>query len=207
VRGAADKRLAGGERAMSPSAGDTAQPFRMLYFVRHGHFLNDDSPLAGGLTALGRKQAKRLGAHLRRYPIDSVVCSDLPRAIETARLVADALGIEHVRRRKLLREVVPVAIPGKRVPLSTRAKGKRRLHSINAELFRASRSTRHEVIVCHGNLIRALVCLVTGAPLTGLFRMRTHHAGITCFCVTRPGVKLVSYNSVVHLPTEQQTYF
>jgi broad specificity phosphatase PhoE len=45
------------------------------------------------LNAAGRKEAHRLAEYLSRHPIGAVYCSDLPRAYETARILADALEL------------------------------------------------------------------------------------------------------------------
>jgi broad specificity phosphatase PhoE len=68
------------------------------YLIRHGQTdWNTNGRWQGlasiALNATGRKQAHRLAAYLSRNPIGAVYCSDLPRAYETARILADALGL------------------------------------------------------------------------------------------------------------------
>jgi broad specificity phosphatase PhoE len=71
-------------------------------FVRHGHAqAADDSVVAGhrgctGLSELGRLQAGTLRDRLAaaRFRPDAVVTSVLPRAIETAEIVAGGLGVD-----------------------------------------------------------------------------------------------------------------
>ncbi len=74
-----------------------------LILVRHGEaHAGFHGPIAGpsgcrGLTPLGRAQAEALGAHLAstgRIQADVLVASVLPRAIETAGLIAPGLGLE-----------------------------------------------------------------------------------------------------------------
>jgi broad specificity phosphatase PhoE len=74
-----------------------------LILVRHGDaHAGFHGPIAGptgcsGLTALGRQQAVALGDHLAatgRVQADVLVASVLPRAIETATLIAPGLGLE-----------------------------------------------------------------------------------------------------------------
>jgi phosphohistidine phosphatase len=70
-----------------------------LYLLRHAHAGNasqwtgDDS--LRPLSAKGKRQAERLGRHLAelRFEPDSVLTSPKLRALETAQLVADALGV------------------------------------------------------------------------------------------------------------------
>jgi broad specificity phosphatase PhoE len=74
-----------------------------LIFVRHGEaHAGFFGPIAGpkgcaGLTPHGRKQAEALRDHLTssgRIQADVLVASILPRAIETAELIAPGLGLE-----------------------------------------------------------------------------------------------------------------
>lgn len=74
-----------------------------LILVRHGDaHAGFIGPIAGptgcaGLTPLGREQAAALGEHLfatGRVQADVLVASILPRAIETAEIIAPGLGIE-----------------------------------------------------------------------------------------------------------------
>ena len=71
-----------------------------LLFVRHGKAVVNESGMIGGpgtctgLSDLGRRQAAALRDRLLAHPvaIDDVVTSVLPRAIETAAVLAPALG-------------------------------------------------------------------------------------------------------------------
>jgi broad specificity phosphatase PhoE len=61
-----------------------------------------------GLTELGRRQAVALLDHLAdtgRIHADVLLTSSLPRAIETANIIAPALGVEEIRTRCSLCEV------------------------------------------------------------------------------------------------------
>ena len=70
----------------------------MIYLMRHGE--DDPARLGGwsdaGLTAAGVKQAEEAAGRLARSgcPIRRVYASDLPRAKETAEIVARHLGME-----------------------------------------------------------------------------------------------------------------
>ncbi|SOB85866.1 histidine phosphatase family protein [Streptomyces sp. 1331.2] len=61
---------------------------RYLYLARHGEAAHTEG---GGLTAAGRRQATLLGRRLAGRPITAVHHGPLPRAAETARLVAEQL--------------------------------------------------------------------------------------------------------------------
>ena len=76
-----------------------------LVLVRHGDaFAGLHGTIAGrvgcrGLTDLGRRQARLLRDHLAhtgRLRADVLIASELPRAIETAHIIAPALGVTDV---------------------------------------------------------------------------------------------------------------
>ncbi|WP_354643778.1 histidine phosphatase family protein [Kitasatospora camelliae] len=60
---------------------------RYLYLARHGEALPDES----GLTDRGRRQAELLGDRLRDIPFTAVHHGPLPRAAQTAQLIASRL--------------------------------------------------------------------------------------------------------------------
>lgn len=81
-------------------------------------------------------------------------------------------------------------------------------YRIAQRFFRPWHNTteRHELMVCHGNLIRFLVCLVLGVPQENWLAMDSHHAGITRFtCHPDGAVQLEAYNETMHLPPELWT--
>lgn len=75
---------------------------KYIFFIRHGR---DDDRYRGGwskrsLVEEGRLQAESLAVefckHKREMNINTVITSDLPRAVQTATPVCDALGIKPV---------------------------------------------------------------------------------------------------------------
>ena len=184
---------------------------RHLYFIRHGQYeipparAGDPgvrSPALGGLlTALGRKQAWRTGKRLARSPINAVYSSDLSRAVETAEIIASQLGIARVRKTPILREQLATAVPGMRVPLHKRRDAKNNLDAIASLFLSPPRRERHDVVVCHGNLIRAVVCCALDVRLTAWRLMDVNHGGITHLKVRADGaVRMVRFNDIGHMP-------
>lgn len=85
-----------------------------LFFVRHGDaHAGFHGPIGGpigcrGLTDLGRSQAESLRDHFAgtgRLDVDVLVTSEIPRAIETAAIIAPALGHPSVPQDCALCEV------------------------------------------------------------------------------------------------------
>ena len=83
-----------------PYANEVKAGTTKLLFVRHGRAVVNESGIivgpktCSGLTELGRRQAEALRDRLIEHPraIDAVLTSVLPRAIETAQILAPALG-------------------------------------------------------------------------------------------------------------------
>lgn len=74
----------------------------MIYFVRHGQSQANLQRVYAGqrddslLTRLGRKQAQAAGADIlkRQFKIDQIISSPLIRASETAKIIADVIGLD-----------------------------------------------------------------------------------------------------------------
>lgn len=178
-------------------------PRRFLYLIRHGQYKSSDQ--GGVLTTLGRRQARATAKWLTRIPVDAIHSSDLSRAVETAEIIAERLGLD-LRRSRALREMMPTAVPGYKVPLSRRRESRENLETIKKRWLQNTRTTRHELIVCHGNLIRALTCQILGARLTAWLTMGTYHCSITKMSVSRDqGIRLLSFNETAHLAPSQVT--
>lgn len=82
---------------------------KRLYYLRHGQSqANVDGVYAGWsdspLTETGRQQAHQAAEVAKRLQIEKIFSSDLSRALETAEIVADALGMQRnevIKTRKL----------------------------------------------------------------------------------------------------------
>ena len=83
--------------------------YRILYLVRHGQYeRNDPEEL---LTSLGVAQANLAGDRLAHQPIQTIYHSDMPRAVQTAELIASRFPNAPRRSAKLLRECIPYLPP------------------------------------------------------------------------------------------------
>ncbi len=97
-----------GDRVAPADGSGPAAAYRVdvrLILVRHGDaHAGFHGPIGGpvgcrGLTDIGRRQAARLGEHLTtngRPAVDVLLTSQIPRAIETAGIIARALGFDDV---------------------------------------------------------------------------------------------------------------
>ncbi len=164
-----------------------------LILIRHGQ---TDWNLEGRyqgqsdppLNQAGREQAAAMARRLAGQPIEAVYASDLQRAAETARIIADALGLE-VHLRRGLREINQGAWEGmlfadiqarygalwaarRRDPTHARPPGgesvaelAERVGAVLDEIAR-SHPAGPVVVVSHGLALATVLCRLEGLPLT-----------------------------------------
>lgn len=202
-----------------------------LVLVRHGESNTTVARVIGGyrtcsgLSPLGRKQAEALSERLARtgeIHADVLIASGFPRAIETAELLASALGDRAVVvdpevgehdpgpeydgvsfEAFLERNGMPdwegdahgVVFPGGETLAEFHHRVGRALHRIAAD-----HDGRTVVIVCHGGVIDAAFRSLLRLPTSGVFELRTVNTSITELVRVRAGRwQLVRYNDAAHL--------
>ena len=208
---------------------DDPLPTRVV-LIRHGESGVTVRRVVGGprtctgLSELGRRQAQNL--HDRLAATGELVATQLyasgyPWAIQTAELIAPALGLEpqidvgfgeHDPGPDcdglpfadfIDRFGVPdwesdphaVSFPGG----ETVAEFHHRVGSTLARIVRDSPGAAI-VVVCHGGVIDAAFRLLLKLPPPGGFELHTVNASLTEFVQTRPGRwRLVRYNDAAHL--------
>ena len=195
---------------MSPSAA------RHLYLARHAE------PRAGGgsLTGRGSRQAELLGRRMAGVPLHGVFHGPLPRAAETARVVAGYLSAEvplheveaagdYVPSLPAREEVAPwgdtVAASLADVTDEKALEGAR----LAADAIRlltgpvGGPALRHELVVTHAFTIGWLVRDALGAPAWRWWGLNLCHAALTVirYEADRPPTILV-LNDVAHLPED-----
>jgi len=84
---------------------------KRLYFARHGQSAANAAGVWSGesnppLTDEGRRQAQAAGEAAKELQIDLIVCSPFDRCVDTANIIAEAIGLaqEHIIRNKLFIE-------------------------------------------------------------------------------------------------------
>lgn len=173
-----------------------------LHFLRHGQFSpSPDGSGDGLLTAIGRRQSRRTAARLCAANIAKIYCSDLERAKQTAEIIAVRFPGISVKALPILREILPTGASGRRVPLAKRRLGKQRLQQVLEQFFSRSPRSGDTLVVCHGNLIRAVLCQILEAPITKWYQLGTFHCGITTFRFGENGqIGVGCFNDTGHLP-------
>jgi serine/threonine-protein phosphatase PGAM5 len=180
---------------------------RTILLVRHGQYAPEDG---GKLTELGREQADHTGKwifeHLAETRVDALWSSTLPRARETAQIIAKSITRSRVRAVGVLREGMYSKVKGYDVPAGEREEDRKRADEAWARFFRTSRADRFEIVVCHGNLIRYFVCRAIHISVMRWTRMNSNHCSMTRVLIRDTGaVRVVSYNETAHLPVKLVT--
>lgn len=205
--------LAAPSHAADPSPSN--QGTRYVYLIRHGMYDRVDSlddRTANGLNALGHEQARLLGARLASLPVKPrlLVSSDYTRARETADDLAAILG-RAAERDSLIRECGPPSVrdsAATEAERSEQASCERTLEAAWAKYVRPSPDAdAHDLLVCHGNVIRWFVTRAVGADTKRWITMTIGNASLTIIAVRPDGsTRLVMFSDVGHLPVEKQTW-
>jgi len=196
-------------------------PVRVIYLVRHGQYEpypeNGDS-LGGSLTLLGREQAEHTAQALAStIAVSTIYASTLRRAAETATVIARQFSGLEVQTARDLWEIVPCIPPREadyfalHFPNLTPAAIARDRYLADQAFDRlfcpANGSDQHDLIVCHGNLIRYFACRVLKVAVEIWANMETNNCGITRCVIESDGrMMLVSLNDIGHLSPELRTF-
>jgi len=206
-------------RGAAPAAAPTAATSpsaRTLYLIRHGLYDEADprdEAVGRGLTEAGRTQAQLTGARLAALgvPFDTLWTSPLTRARETAAIIAQSLPGLTPRLAPELAECTPTT--WREDVTATLAAGeaeacRAQLEQAFARFFVPSPAGgRHELLICHGNVIRWLWCRALGVEPAAWLGMAIANCSITVIQVKPDGAcKLYVFGDAAHLPVEFQTY-
>ncbi|CAM5611392.1 phosphoglycerate mutase [Streptomyces spiroverticillatus] len=193
---------------------------RHLYIARHAQATPDES----GLSETGRRQAALLGERLRSVRFDAIHHGPLPRAAETARLVADRL--EHAVLPQVtaaagdfvpyepVREDFPEGIDADRYlnfvaqfPPEEREQGPELAARAIELLTGPADEPRRELVVTHNFLAAWFVREALQAPAWRWLGLNLANAALTVirYEAGRPDTVLV-LNDMAHLPPELREF-
>jgi serine/threonine-protein phosphatase PGAM5 len=182
---------------------------RFLYLVRHG----DASPHDGPLSPAGREQARLVGQRLRPVPLAAITHGPLPRAAQTAAIIAEDFPGVPVIIDELAGDYMPpdggAGRPAAFTPFvdsyspAERAQGSA---LAGAALARFSEpgpadTDTHELLVTHNFLIGWLVSQALSAPDWRWLGLNQMNAGLSV--IVYPAAvppRLISFNDAGHLP-------
>jgi probable phosphoglycerate mutase len=145
---------------------------RFLFLVRHG-----EAPGDGALSAAGREQARLTGERLRDVPFGGICHGPLPRAAQTAELIAASLPGVPVSASDLAGDYLPsdpdpAGLPPSYArfvaafPAAERAEGPQRAAAALDRFARPGngQADEYELVVTHNFLVGWLVSQAMAAP-------------------------------------------
>lgn len=185
---------------------------RFLYLVRHG----EADPHDGPLSRAGEQQARLTGQRLTGVPFSSITHGPLPRAAQTAGLIAASLPGVPVSACDLAGDYLPFVLDPDGLPPSfasflagfpaaERARGPE-LAAGALERFAqpgGEPGDTHELVVTHNFLIGWLVSQALGAPPWRWMGLNQMNCALTVIAyLPRSPAALISFNDAGHLPPE-----
>ncbi|HEY3956413.1 MAG TPA: histidine phosphatase family protein [Streptosporangiaceae bacterium] len=183
---------------------------RFLYLVRHG----EASPHDGPLSETGREQARLTRDRLRQVPLAAILHGPLPRAAQTAAIIAGGFPGVPVTDSDLAGDYIPSDPDQADLPAAyarfisgytaaERALGARLAGAAAAEFGTpgAGDGDTHELIVTHNFLIGWLVSQALAAPPWRWLGLNQMNAALTVIAY-QPGLppSLITFNDAGHLP-------
>ncbi|MEV6963829.1 histidine phosphatase family protein [Hamadaea sp. NPDC051192] len=188
---------------------------RHLYLARHGH-----ADALGDLTEDGRAQASLLGRRLAAVPAAVIWHSPVPRAVATARHIAEHLPDAIVAEADELADHVPYIPIADETPSAWRgrfdgssaedvADASRRATALLARFATAEpvpgipAADTHEILISHAPPIAWLVRDALGAPPSRWLGLDSANTALTIVRYrTGEPPALVVFNDQSHLPPE-----
>ena len=199
----------------------------LFYFLRHGETAwNAEGRFCGStdvpLSDVGRRQAQLLAQRLKTILVDALYSSPLRRALDTARLIGQAVGRNPVVDHRLaelnygawegmtfgeINRVTPNAYrawdadPGNLSPPEGES-GVQLIERVTP--FLGDVAQRHQpgnvVVVCHKTVCRLLACHIMGVPLSE-YRRRVpmENAALNTFEIREGRWHVVALNDTSHL--------
>lgn len=188
-----------------------------LYLIRHGHFDNVESLNRGispeaPLDGLGRSQVSLLAERLKTEPIKLVITSEFARARESGQIIASKLNIP-IEETPVLNELGFFVRPQEIVSFERdESKYEQALQDVaeasqKAVQFLQEVSKKHQgetiAVVCHGNIIRAILMEALKAEPDSMIRFQVDLASLTVLEYDGADLfRLISLNDTSHLETK-----
>jgi serine/threonine-protein phosphatase PGAM5 len=189
---------------------------RTIYLIRHGEYNSEDvrDPDVGKeLVPLGIAQTRLLSSRLKSIGIEfnSLTSSTMTRARQTAMIINENFPELNLQQSKLIRECTP---PTWREDIMA-DESKTELNECVENLEKSFKEyfippqdekDRHDIIVCHGNVIRYFVAKVLNVDTMAWLQMTIGNCSLTIVKIRPDGsMKLVSFNDLGHIPPNMQT--
>lgn len=200
--------------AQSTAPGPLPAFTRTIYLVRHGNYDFSNAPAddEGSLNPLGIAQARLVAARLRGMPVTftSLTASTLPRARQTGAIIGQSLPGLSFQTTPLLRECTPrtwrADVMKDEKPADLDAAGKQLDEAFAKFFVPAKDADQHDILVCHGNVIRYFVTKALGVDTHAWLNMSVAHCSLTMIQVTPAGTfKVLAVGDAGHIPPNLQS--
>ncbi len=195
-----------------PGGGDGV---RTLYLVRHGYYdhRDDADPDVGkALVPLGVAQARMVAERLRSLPVEftALFSSTMTRARQTSFIIQEDFPGLEVQQTRILRECTPTTWREDimaDVPPEEAVVCEEQIELAFSQFFTPSPDgDRHDIIVCHGNVIRYLVTRALNVEPRAWLGMSIGNCSLTVVRIRADGaMKLLQFSDVGHIPVNLQT--
>ena len=190
---------------------------RTIYLIRHGEYNSEDErdPDVGKeLVPLGIAQTRLLSSRLKSMGVEfnSLTSSTMTRARQTAMLINEDFPWLELKQSKLIRECTPptwredIMADEYETDLNECVKN---LETAFKEFFIPSpdEGEKHDIIVCHGNVIRYFVTKVLKVDTMSWLQMSITNCSLTIIRIMPDGtMKLDAFSDYGHIPENMRTY-
>ncbi len=194
--------------------------------VRHGESLYNRLGKVQGhtnspLTDLGREQARRVAEALKGRGVEVIYTSDLARALETARIIGEVVGLEPVVLEGF-REIALGQWEGRPIeeirkedwenlelwysrPMEAKIPGAESLKAFKGRVLATFQRVMGEhpqgriALVSHGGVLSVIISHVLGLDLNNLWHFRLNNASLSRVVYGYLVPKLVLLNDTCHM--------
>jgi len=190
---------------------------RTIYLIRHGDYnqSNEKDEFVGNeLNTLGIAQARLLSSRLKSMSVEfsTLTSSTMTRARQTAMIINEYFPELKLIQDSLICECTPPTwrkdiMAG--VDTTEKELCAANIESSFKKYFTPSpdENYRHDLIVCHGNVIRYLVTKVLNVDTMSWLQMSITNCSLTIIRVKPDGtMKLDTFSDYGHLPENMRTF-
>lgn len=190
---------------------------RIIYLIRHGDYNQTDERdefVGRELTPLGIAQTKLLSTRLKAMPVEftSLISSTMTRARQTALVINQDFPDLQLKQDSLICECTPPTWREDVMKDETESelnKCKENIEKAFEKYFITSpdEKDRHDLIVCHGNVIRYFVTKVLKVDTMSWLQMSITNCSLTMISIRPDGtMKLDTISDYGHIPENMRTF-
>lgn len=199
------------------NSGSGEKGMRTIYLIRHGQYDHDnekDEYTGRELVPLGIAQTKLLAERLKSMPVEfnSLISSKMMRARQTAIIINQYFPeLEHIENG-LINECTPPTWREDIMAATDPAEVTECVENLEKafdELFIPSPDSegRHDIFVCHGNVIRYFVTKVLNVDTKAWLKMSIANCSLTIIRIMPDGrMGLDTFSDYGHVPESMRTF-